>query len=182
MSQAGALSVSSTPSVPTSFVTDSGTATPVANVLNVLGNDTTANNNNGIQTTGSVNTVTVELTNRLQGSSTSVGAVTSDIITFTLSDSVPTVYRFGLMVTGIDTVTGDGVGYEVLATAKTDGAGGAAVATIIASTSIDNDEDTSLVMVDMEFIASGNDVILRATGIAGSTINYSASGTYVQVV
>lgn len=55
MSQAGILKISSgslPPSVPTSFVTDSGTAIPVANILNVLGGE-------GIDISGAGNTVTV---------------------------------------------------------------------------------------------------------------------------
>ena len=66
------------PSVPTSFTTDvrnnsqnsPGSATPVANILQLLGRETNQNNDNGIRTDtdpNNGNIVYVELTNRITG-------------------------------------------------------------------------------------------------------------------
>ena len=54
MSQAGQISVSGEPSVPIEFVTNSGTAVPLGNSLNILGSA-------GITTSGSGDTVTISL-------------------------------------------------------------------------------------------------------------------------
>lgn len=55
MSQAGPLNESGNPAVPTSFVTDAGTAVPAANTLNILGGTE-------ITTTGAGNTVVINFT------------------------------------------------------------------------------------------------------------------------
>ena len=62
MSQEGILSLSANPSIPTSFVTDSGIAVPVANVLNIFGG-------NDITTAGAGNTVTISFTGTITGNS-----------------------------------------------------------------------------------------------------------------
>ncbi len=107
---------------------------------------------------------------------TITGAVTGDIITFNLG-AVAAVYRFQFLATGRDTVSGDGVGYTIDASIRTDGA----AATMIQTPFGDADEDASLSAASMDVIASGNTVILRGTGVAGRTINYSALGSFVKV-
>jgi hypothetical protein len=166
----------SPPDVPTTFQTDSGNAVPAANILLLLADDTTDNNANGITTEGSGNTVTILLTNRFQGTGTAVGATTADLVTYDLGGSAA-VYRFEFYVTGRDTVSGDGVGYSLMGSARTNGV----AATVISTPFYDADEDASLTTAQIELTTSGNNVILRVTGVAGSTINYSAVGTYVKV-
>lgn len=176
MSQAGSISISSSPSVPTTFTTDDGTATPAANNINILADDTTDNNNNGLATSGSGDTVTILLTNRFQATGTADNGATADLVTFDLGASAA-VYRVEFKVAGRETTTGDGAGYTLFACFKTDGAS----ASIVDNQFKDADEDTALEAGDMNLIASGNNMILRATGVAALTINYSAVGYYVVV-
>lgn len=182
MSQAGPLTSTNSPPPPgtdISFDLDVGMTTSVASVMEVVGVDSTADNDNGIFTNANPNLSNVTqivLSNRLTGTATVVGAVTGDIITFSLGASAA-VFRFDFDIAGRDTISGDGVGYRVQGTSKTDGA----TAAIVELPDIDADEDASLIDAEMDLIASGNNVILRATGVAGSTINYNAVGTYVKV-
>lgn len=180
----------SPPAVPTSFTTDvrdntttgPGTAIPALNILQVLGRDTTQNNDNGIRTDADPNNgnvLYVELTNRITGTGSTVGAVTADIITFDLGASTA-VYRFNFLVSGRDTAgasVGQGVGYTIDGSARTSGV----AATVISTPDIDADEDTAIMGSLISFIASGNNVIVRATGVAGETISFNAVGTYVVV-
>jgi hypothetical protein len=172
------------PAVPTSFVTDSGTAVPAANVLNVngigIGALATASNDNGITTAAvpnASNNLEIILTNRLFGTVTAIGNTTQALITFALQAGSAAVYRFEFMVTGRETTTGDGVGYTLFATAKTDGA----FATIIDTPFVDNDEDASLISADAFVISSGNSIIVLVQGPTVGTITYKGVGSYVVI-
>lgn len=173
MSQVSIINIeSNNPQIPTQFVGNVGVAIPIANVLEILG-DT----NVGLSTIASGNTVTITFDNILQGTATSVNASVEDLITFTLAAS-PSAYRFDFQITGRDTSTNDCVGYTMFASAKTDGS----VSTIVASPFTDNDEDASLISASLSLVTSGNDIIVRVTGVVGQTINYKGVGTYVVVV
>lgn len=162
-----------------SYVLDDGTAIPAAHVLNVNGGSTTDPSDNGILTRANPNlsnNAEILLTNRLHDTVTSTNGSVEDLITFDLG-SDPACYRFNFIVAGRDTGTGDGVGYSVDATLKTDGA----TATIVAAPYTDNDEDASLLDAEITVVASGNNAVLRVTGVASQTIVYKAVGQYVVV-
>lgn len=166
------------PSVPTSFVTDDGTAIPAANVLNVLGNTTTGDGD-GLETIANPNlgdNIEIVLTNYLVGTGTSTNASVVDLVTLPLAATAAS-YRFRFDVTGRETTTGATVGYTFFASAKTTGL----AATIVSTPFVDNDEDASVVTAQIDMVSSGNSVILQVTGVAALTIAYKAVGTYVVV-
>lgn len=177
MSQAGIVSTSggpSPPSVPTSFTTDSGTAVPVANILNVLGNDTTANDADGLSTSASGDTVTVLLTNRIQGTATTVGATSATAASFNLG-ATPASYMFEFLVSGYDAVGNQATGYWFVATARTNG-----VTAVVVGTNEQFQEDPALGASDVHMTAAGNVVSLIVTGSAGETISWNTVGYYVR--
>lgn len=166
------------PAVATSYTTDVNTpAIPALNVLIVVGNDTTDNDIDGIRTDGSSgsNTLTVQLTNRFYGTATSTNGSNADLITFALGASTA-VYRFDFIVTGRETTTGQGVGYTLYSSFKTDGV----TATIIQTPFIDADEDIAGAALTMT-TDGANNVILRATSSGATTIIYAAVGSYVVI-
>jgi hypothetical protein len=172
--------VSSSPAVPTSFVTQDGTAVPVANVLIINGLDSTENNANGIITkggvvgTGTANEVDVVITNRLQGSGSTVGAVTTQIATMPLG-ATPGNYAFQVYASGYTTTGPAGTAYSIVSSIRTNGA----TATLIATSDETFVEDASLAASDLQVDVSGNNVVINATGIVGITIDWNVVCTYI---
>lgn len=170
------------PSVPTTFTTQDGAAVPAANILIVNGAYSTQDNDNGIISkggvagTGTSNEVDIVITNRLFGSGTAINGADADLVTFSMA-ATPTVYRMFFDIAGRETTTNAGVGYSLFICVKSDGA----TATIVKTPFDDSDEDISLGAALCNAVVSGNNLIIRVTGVVGSTIVYKCVGTYVAV-
>lgn len=179
MSQAGILSTSAgpvPPEVPTSFVTDNGTAIPVANVLNVLGRDVNTNNDNGIQTTADPNggdNLYVELTNRNTGTVTTTDATPTTLMSVSLG-ATPGVFIAEGNLLGYNTTDLAGGAYTFTGAAVTTGA----AATEISVEEKDVFEQAAMAAADFDISVSGNNIVVTVTGIAGKTINWSGYFLY----
>lgn len=174
------------PDVPTDFVTQDGTAVPAANILLVNAYDSRENNDSGITAkggvaagdppgTGAANELDLYITNRVQGTVTTVGLTTSPIITFT-----PTVigtYSFEVRIAAYNTTSTLGAAYSVFGSARFNG---------VTSTLIDivdkiTNEEGTMTSANATFTVSGANVLVNGVGYAAQTINWSAVGLYTFV-
>lgn len=106
MSQAGVLDVlSSNPTIPTSFVTDSGTAIPALNTLNVLGGT-------GITTAGAGDTITISSTAPQAIESIALQTGTSPILP---NGSGQITFNGAVVIAGTHPVRTDGTGANTVA-------------------------------------------------------------------
>lgn len=170
------------PIIATSYQTQDGTAVPAANILIVNGFDSTENNLNGIITkggvagTGTANEVDVVITNRLQGVGSTVGAVTTNLVTFNLG-ATPATFVIDANICGFNAATPAGAGYSLFGTVRTDGA----TASLVGTPDKITNEDAAMTTCDSNITVAGNTVIISSTGAVGLTINWSAVATYVTV-
>lgn len=175
----GVTSGSLPPSVPTSFVTDSGTVIPAGNVVNINAGTSTSNNPNGLSVianpTGSNNEV-VQLTNRAVGSVTTVGAVSSPVITLPLG-ATPGTYTFDIVIAGFATAGPGsplGAGFTIVGAVRTTGA----AAVVIPTQSLDHFEEGALSASSSVIAVSGNNVLVNVTGVSGFTIDWQCTLIY----
>ncbi len=169
------------PTIPTEFDTQDGNATPAGNILIVNGESSTENNSNGIITkggvdgTGTINEVDIVVTNRLIGTTATVGVATSPIITFT-----PTVigtYAVECRVAAYNITSLLGSGYSVFGTARFDGVNSNLCGT---PDKIVNEEG-AMSAANITMTISGANILISGTGYAAQTINWSAVGLYTFV-
>ena len=109
----------------------------------------------------------VTLINNVDGTGTTVGATTANILSVPLGN-VAGVFQFEARVKAYDTATPSAAGYNVYATFITDGT----TARLVGDQPIFN-EDTTLEAADAYFVASGNNAVLQVLGVTGLTIQWT---------
>jgi hypothetical protein len=182
MSQAGLIKIPTSvlpPSVPTSFVTNLGTAVPAANVLIVHGVQSNENNDNGIIAkggvvgTGTSNEVDIVLTNRQTGTATTTDATPTTILTFILG-AAPGVYSVDGSLVAFDVTDAAGASYSFTSGVRTTGAAAIEIGTEFK----DLFEEVAMATADFTVSASGNTLIIQVIGIAGKTIDWNCYLNY----
>jgi len=174
------------PAIPTSFTTQDGTAVPAANILLVNAYDTTENNVNGIETkggvaggdplgTGATNEVDVYLTNRIQGTTTTIGLATNPIITFT--PTTVGTYAVEIRIAAYNTTSTLGGGYTLFGAARFDGVN----SNLCGTADRVVNEEGAMSLANCTFSVSGADIVISGVGYALQTINWSAVGLYTFV-
>lgn len=140
---------------------------------------TTITAGTGIAVTNGAGSVTIASSTGLNGTGTTVGAVTADLITFALG-AVAGNYTFQGRISGFESTTPGGLSGRLISGVITTGAAG---------TEISSEADWAVATAAlgvaggdlMELVVSGNNVIIRITGIAGLTINWNADFQYTFV-
>lgn len=171
---------SSAPDIETLTGNSGGAVGPDASFnINLLGDDSTNNNTNGITVVGSpgTNTLTVTLTNRITGSGQTTDAVTPvTIYTFPLG-ATPGTYLFFTKIVAFNVTDNLSAGYSSFRVNRTTGA----AASNIGSTTAFATEEGAMSGINVVNDVSGNNAILTVTGLAGKTINYIAVTEYIFV-
>ena len=166
MSQIFKSAVGSTPTIPTSFVTDSGTAVPAANVLNVV---TPGGGTEGIKTTGSGNTITITLTDTTyEGTVTTVGT-TPGVLNVNIPIPTNSASSMRVNLAGYDSTNMLGIAAEVLGGVKNVAGTVTVVAAHVDSTV---NGDSTLNSCSFTFVASGTNAQVQITGVSAHTIDW----------
>ena len=122
------------------------------------------------------NLLTISLNGGVEGTGTTVGAVTDDLITLSLGGTAGT-YLIETNVVGFESTTPAGAVYRARGAFRTTGA----ASTEIGTDSLVQFEDVALAGCSVDAIANANNVIIRVTGTAGLTCQWRAFLTFTFV-
>lgn len=163
------------------IIPDSGTNPVVADASNnitIVGGSSSSFSESGIATVGGTNTLTINLTNRASGQVNTSDATPTTILTLPLG-AAAAVYSLEGFATAKTAVSGDGSSYFFYASFKTDGVTASEIGT-----------DYPTFFEDTVFNATGNttasasggNVIIQVTGIAGTVVHWDAVLTFRRVL
>ncbi len=167
------------PTVATSYVTDvNSPAIPAANILDVFGGQTTADNDKGIRTDGSSgsNVLTAQLTNRQTGTVTTADTTITTVLSFSLGATPGTFYISGNIV-AFNSSTPASAAYSFSGGYRTDGA----TAIELGTEFHDTFQDAALTTSDIFLTPSGNNVLVQVQGVGVLSINWNALLEYRKV-
>lgn len=169
------------PPLTITFVTDvNSPSNPLANIENVFGGFTSDDVANGIQTDGSSgsNTLTVDLTNRMRGTGTTMGVQTITLVTLALG-VIPATYVVDANFAAYTGTSSSGAGYSLFGSVRTDGV----TAFLVGTPDKIKNEDSVFTTCDAQISVSGNNLLLTVTGTAtpvSQTIDWVVVATYVK--
>lgn len=115
----------------------------------------------------------VSLTDTTDGIGQTIGAVTADIITFALG-AVPGTYAIEVRVSGFDAGTPSGVAFKIFGSVRTMGAAGV----LLGVPDVVSQPEVATATALANIVVSGNNVIVRVTGVALLTIDWGADLEY----
>ncbi len=170
------------PQIPTQFTADDGTiSVPSGNNENLLSNQTSANNFNGIQTTtianGSANHYT-QLTNRITGTATTTDAATPVVLTSFILPIIPATYILDIRIIAYDITDNLSAGYSSESVIRS--------STIPPAVEISSNpgiiaEEGAMTGVTVSNFVTGNTVETVVQGLLGKMIHWRALTTYILV-
>lgn len=177
------LPISSSPTVPTSFTGNNGTVgIPAANNINLLGAETSANNDNGIKTEANPNlsnNFLIELTNRIQGTGTTTDNTTVIVLfTFPLGTTDGT-YLLDSKLVVYNLTDGISAAFSSKVCVRTTGS----QAFLISTDNFFISEEGAMSNLDIANIVdqAGNTFSVEVTGLAGKTVHYRVLTGYIFV-
>ena len=112
----------------------------------------------------------------IEGTGSTSGAVTDDLITFDLGGSAK-AYRMWVMVIGFESTTPASAGYTFDFACRTTGVS----AGLSDIPDIRTGEEAALDDASADIVASGNNIIIRVTGVVGLDINWRAMLQHISV-